>query len=309
MSYGAIIGAGLTMANSQLNNNQSNANANKNLNRQKNLSNHLHNLSMKYWNETNYGAQMEHLKNAGLNPALMYAQGGSGGSTATFNSSVDQGQSHYNMQGIQTGLQIEAQKAQIDNIKADTAAKEADANKKGVEIKSLTQGIENQKTINELNKVQTKLLEVGLKKENETYQSYLDRFEAETNKAIGEAEIALSQAHVDTNTRNEKIEILKNEAINSSLQGKLTNAQIVKLNAEVNKIAHEILKIDHDKKIDWAKIDNDKQRVIIEAVNTKIKEEYPSVQNVIGGQMMKFSEFISKLNLNKSVYPSRRINE
>lgn len=307
--YGALIGAGLSMVQSNANQRQSDLNAKKNFERQKEYSNFLHGLSMKNWNETNYGAQMDHLKKAGLNPALMYAQGGQGGSTGNFSSSVDQGLSHFNMSGIQTGLQIEQQKAMIDNIKADTEAKKADAGKKDVETKSLTQGIENQKTINELNKVQKELLDVGLKKENETYQSYLDRYEAETNKAIGDAEIALSQAHVDTNTRNEKIEILKNEAINTALQGELTFAQIEKLNTEVKKIIHDILKIEHDKAVDWAKIANDKQKLIIEAVNTKIKEEYPGVQNVIGGQMMKLSEFISKLNSNKSVFPSRRINE
>ena len=33
------------------------------------------------WNATNYGAQTAHLQEAGLNPALMYGAGGSGGST------------------------------------------------------------------------------------------------------------------------------------------------------------------------------------------------------------------------------------
>lgn len=36
---------------------------------------------MDIWNKTNYGAQMEHLKNAGLNPALLYGKGGVGGAT------------------------------------------------------------------------------------------------------------------------------------------------------------------------------------------------------------------------------------
>ena len=33
------------------------------------------------WNATNYGAQIAHLQEAGLNPALMYGAGGGGGST------------------------------------------------------------------------------------------------------------------------------------------------------------------------------------------------------------------------------------
>jgi hypothetical protein len=31
---------------------------------------------MDMWNKTNYGAQVEHMKNAGLNPALMYKGSG-----------------------------------------------------------------------------------------------------------------------------------------------------------------------------------------------------------------------------------------
>ena len=42
-----------------------------------------HNLQLDMWNKTNFGAQMEHLKKAGLNPALMYKQGGAGGQTGS----------------------------------------------------------------------------------------------------------------------------------------------------------------------------------------------------------------------------------
>ena len=41
-------------------------------------------LQFDLWNKTNYGAQMEHMKKAGLNPALMYGKGaGQGGSTGS----------------------------------------------------------------------------------------------------------------------------------------------------------------------------------------------------------------------------------
>lgn len=38
-------------------------------------------LAMEYWNYTNWENQVDHLKKAGLNPALMYAKGGTGGQT------------------------------------------------------------------------------------------------------------------------------------------------------------------------------------------------------------------------------------
>lgn len=44
------------------------------------------------WNNTNYGAQIEHIKNAGLNPAMLYAKGGAGGTTGGGSASVGGGQ-------------------------------------------------------------------------------------------------------------------------------------------------------------------------------------------------------------------------
>ena len=41
---------------------------------------HLYNQEM--WDYTNYENQVEHMKAAGLNPALLYSKGGAGGSTA-----------------------------------------------------------------------------------------------------------------------------------------------------------------------------------------------------------------------------------
>lgn len=38
-------------------------------------------LAMEYWDYTNWENQIDHLKKAGLNPALMYAKGGAGGQT------------------------------------------------------------------------------------------------------------------------------------------------------------------------------------------------------------------------------------
>lgn len=39
-------------------------------------------LALDMWNATNYESQVEHMKAAGLNPALLYSKGGAGGSTS-----------------------------------------------------------------------------------------------------------------------------------------------------------------------------------------------------------------------------------
>lgn len=45
------------------------------------LSKYNQDLQMDMWNRTNVGAQIEHYKKAGMNPALMYGMGGGGGTT------------------------------------------------------------------------------------------------------------------------------------------------------------------------------------------------------------------------------------
>lgn len=85
---------------------------------------------MQYWNETNAGAQMKHLKAAGLNPALMYGGGGAGGSTGGVGGASPSGSSAAGgsgeigeMMGLQ--MQRELLKAQKENIEADTENKKA----------------------------------------------------------------------------------------------------------------------------------------------------------------------------------------
>ena len=108
----------------------------------KELANYSQNLQKDMWNYTNYENQIKHLKAAGLNPALMYAKGGVGGQTGSANAGQVAG-SHAsseaereaigiqrNAQMLQTAMNI----TQIQNIKADTKVKEAEAEKiKGVD--------------------------------------------------------------------------------------------------------------------------------------------------------------------------------
>ena len=106
------------------------------------LASYSQNLQKDMWNFTNYENQIKHLKAAGLNPALMYAKGGVGGQTGSANAGQVVG-SHAsseaereaigiqrNAQMLQTAMNI----TQMQNIKADTKVKEAEAEKiKGVD--------------------------------------------------------------------------------------------------------------------------------------------------------------------------------
>ena len=111
---------------------------------------------MEMWRNTNYTAQMEQLRKAGLNPGLIYGMGGGGGQTTNIEAgkvtganAPTGGNEIASMIGM--GLTRELQKAQIENIKAQTektrtenAAIPSNVAKTQAETESITQGIQNQ---------------------------------------------------------------------------------------------------------------------------------------------------------------------
>ena len=101
-------------------------------------------------------AQVERLKAAGLNPALMYggtgttgsASGSTGGAQATGVSAVQP-------MGLQIALQAEMQKAQIEALKAQTMNTNAETAKTASEIKKTDSEAEEIGTEIELNKIKS----------------------------------------------------------------------------------------------------------------------------------------------------------
>ena len=86
----SLLGIGTTLAgmgygeySNERQNRQDRTNAMMQYQNQRNLNKQGHRLQMDMWNKTNYGAQVEHLKDAGLNPALMYGSAGQGGTTGS----------------------------------------------------------------------------------------------------------------------------------------------------------------------------------------------------------------------------------
>ena len=121
---------------------------------------HLYNQEM--WDYTNYENQVKHLEAAGLNPALLYGQGGGGGATAA-GGAVGNGQGTPGqapsggspqavksqlIEGAGMGMQLGLMEAQKKAIEAKAAKDAADAEK--------TAGVDTQlaKSLIELNKTQ-----------------------------------------------------------------------------------------------------------------------------------------------------------
>jgi hypothetical protein len=147
---------------------------------QQQLNQQGHDLQMDMWNKTNYGAQMEHMKKAGLNPALMYGGAGQGGQTGSQTGGSAPGghaaqESAMDVSNMILAMaQAEKLKAEKHNIDKDTELKGENvkktveetakliAEKLGIEASTVKtiQETTNLKTVNEWDKVRKGLDEL-----------------------------------------------------------------------------------------------------------------------------------------------------
>lgn len=129
---------------------------------QKSLNEHGHKLQMDMWNKTNYGAQKNHMLEAGLNPALMYGMSGGGGTTTGSQSGGSaQGGNASAPMDIGNALQMGLMKSQIELAKSQAVKNTAEADKiKGIDTESSKQGIkESEQRIANLTEEQTKKIQ------------------------------------------------------------------------------------------------------------------------------------------------------
>ena len=104
------------------------------------------------WKDTNYAAQVEEMKKAGLSIGLMYGKGGAGGTTTGAGATGVSAPTAPTGMGLIGGSQLAAQianmeltKAQTENVKADTERKlGVDKTKVEAETKNLLATTENE---------------------------------------------------------------------------------------------------------------------------------------------------------------------
>jgi hypothetical protein len=141
---------------------------------QRNLNKQGYDLQYELWKNTNYPAQMAMLREAGLNPALLYGMKGGGGTTTgsqtggqAASASVNAGQAAganasmhpFDLGGIISGskqlAEVGLMKAQKKQIEADTKYKEALSGVANEQIKNIIEDTNNKKAQNALIKIDT----------------------------------------------------------------------------------------------------------------------------------------------------------
>lgn len=198
------------------------------------------------WQKTNYPAQMEQLRKAGLNPGLLYGMGGPGGTLGSSSSMPDVG----NMGGMGL-LQGSMLAAQIANINADTKLKETQANKTGgvdtavgwATFDNLVQNTANQKAQEVLTKAKTTTENITQMYLGESLDDRLSNLRLMNDKLANEIRIvdnnadisdATKQTAIDQIRQNYFLSILQAEAVKQGISESKTRQWVA--DAEVTKM-------------------------------------------------------------------------
>lgn len=259
-------------------------------------------IQLDTWAKTNYPAQIEMLKKAGLNPALIYAKGGAGGTTggqgggSASGGSASMGQAPNRMpMNISSILEMKNLQAQGTLLEAQTKKTNAEANviettgvkKAETEIGQMIAETENTQVKTQLTKVQTALEQIKTSNEQSVIDAGL--------KEVGERTRGLKIQNEITAAQSESlIKEAAARAVGQMFQNELTKANINMAKAETDAIATKISQewtslllkgqsIDQETR----KIDQKDKEILIEKFKAEIAAEYPSAMNVAGMTLKK----------------------
>lgn len=207
---------------------------------QKDMANYMYDLDMKKWNDTNYLAQVEQMKKAGLNPALLYGQVGAGGMTSSNASNpsapnpAETGGA--NLTGMNALADVQLKKAQTENLKQDTRAKNIDNDREefiGDKRKRTEEDLRWKKADSELYQIFNNWDKDGLSRGDK-----MNLWNFETAEV--ENEIKKREGRISNETEEEQIGKIKYEYFNMKVENELKNAQINLTKEQERKLWHDI---------------------------------------------------------------------
>ncbi len=155
-------------------------------------------LQLQQWKDTNVGAQMKMIKEAGLNPALMYGKGGAGGATTGSQSggSASAGQSHAPMdigaitQAALAASQMAVNKSQANKNDAEASSISGNEGTVGASVI----GANEASALN--NKANAELTRLGYEIGNATREDQIDSAHFGVERIIKENNLTDKQAEL-----------------------------------------------------------------------------------------------------------------
>lgn len=221
---------------------------------EKDLANFNYGKQLDFWKATSYPEQLKQMELAGLSPGLMYGGGGGGGGTtvgagtSAVNGASAPSGGHEIMDISNNVMQQQMMAAQIRQMNSQADKNEADAantagpqtNLQNTQAASLTQGITNQKTANDLMQIEKNIKGIETEFAAESYDDRLNMITTDLNRGKAMLQSEQAQGNVDAATVQEKIKILQQEAIASVLNNTLTEAKTKNTDASTQQILQAI---------------------------------------------------------------------
>lgn len=262
---------------------------------------------MDLWNRTNYNEQRKQLEKAGLNVGLLYGKGGMGGSTAANTGNVQGASAQQNpgelSQGMALTLQAQLQKAQIENIAADTKKKEVEANKlAGVDtaeaqsrIKNLAANTDNTVMKGIIMNYEKAMAEVDARIKDETQDQAIATIAAIAEKVRGEAKSAQANGTVDESTVNNAIQQIQQANVEQNLRIASQKIGLTIDQKQLEKMAAEIANISHNQRMDWNKWEQGEKERWIKEKTVEIQKQMADFQTGGPAQAKQMGEAISAI--------------
>lgn len=266
---------------------------------QKQLDKYGQELQMETWEKTNYPAQIAMLKDAGLNPGLLYGNGGSGGvtgsqgggSAASGNAPAPQpwpldiGQAAMMAAEI-TLMKAQAKKTEAEaNVISNTGQKEAETR-----IAKMIAETTNEETKNKLIALEADIAEI--EKANRDY-----KIKAEVQNVLQQTENLKLQNALTEAQFDDIVKETKYKAINTQLSGALIEADTKLSKAQAQGITTGIIQKWTELGLTERKLNQEDQRIMIETFNAEIKAEYPGLGQAAGSVVKKAYNFLEELTM------------
>lgn len=229
--------------------------------------------AMRMFEDTGYGAQKDQMKRAGLNAGLMYKGAGAGGTTGGEAGAVSGGSASPNMEqsGMALGMQSAMMQAQIKNLNADSNLKDVDAGKKGgidtavgyASIDKLIAETTNEKAKTALTNVQKSIADVELVVKQGSSEADVESAIQASLRAIAETQRSYVSLGLESATVEAMIEQESLKVVQMGLENAFTKSKTNVSDYQMKMMAETILKIRHDKAMDWEKLGQKEKEIAI----------------------------------------------
>ena len=242
-------------------------------------------IQQETWEKTNYPAQMKMLKEAGLNPGLLYSKGGSGGvtgsqgggSAASGNAPAPQMMPNMDIgNSLRTATEILLAKAQARKTDAEAEVIETYGGKQAeTSINKMIAETTNEQTKNKLMEIESDIAEI--EKANRQY-----RITAEINNVLERT----NQLRISNELTQEQfdsiVEETRQKARGAALENALTISKIKLTDAERQEIFTTLQQKWVDLGLKERGLNQEQQKIAIDKLEQEVKQQYPNLGQMTG---------------------------